>query len=125
MSLIAKRLGVALAIAAVAACGAQEEEPELMPAPQQQITLEVQNYNFNDATIDALGASGRQRIGRVPGNNRASFTFRWTSPDIALRITFLSQGQLETQSMPVTGGDVLELIIEQAIGIRPRLRRMR
>jgi hypothetical protein len=126
MSLIARRIGFVLAGAAVVACGAKHDDArDVAPGGEPQITLRVENHNFNDATVDAFGAAGRQRLGRVAGNGRESFTIRWTSPDIGLRITFLSGGELQTRSMPVAAGDVLELIIEQAIGNQPLLRRIR
>jgi hypothetical protein len=126
MSVIARRIAVMLAGVAVVACGGKQEGVgDVAPAGEQRITLRVENHNFNDATVDAFGAAGRQRLGRVAGNGRESFTFRWLSPDIGLRVTFLSGGELQTRSMPVASGDVLELIIEQAAGNQPLLRRIR
>ncbi len=108
----------------VAACGSKQEAGDVAPqSGAPELTLVVKNYNFNDATVYAVGAGRRERLGRVSGNGEERFTFRWTSPDLRIEVDFLSGGEETTEPMPVAAGDVLELVIEQS-SVRP-LRRIR
>jgi hypothetical protein len=116
---------VLLATVMVAGCGsAQRERSDVEPQESEEITLEVENYNFNDATIYARAAGRRQRLGTVSGNDTRTFTFRWVALEISFEIDFLSGGRSTTEILPIERGDTLELIVEQVSGSRLRLRRV-
>ncbi|MDH3369414.1 MAG: hypothetical protein OEO17_16370 [Gemmatimonadota bacterium] len=124
MSTARRCLTVLLTVTVAAACGGKQTASDVaQQGGAPELTLVVKNFNFNDATVYALGAGRRERLGRVPGNGEERFTFRWTSPDIRMEVDFLSGGEETTESMPVVAGDVLELVIEQS-SVRP-LRRVR
>ncbi len=117
-------LTVMLAGVLAASCSGTQSVEDVAPqSGVPELTLIVENYNFNDVTLYAIGAGRRERLGRVTGNGEESFTFRWAGPDLRIEIDFLSGGKETTESMPVAAGDVLELIIEQST-VRP-LRRIR
>ena len=108
-------LALLLTVTVTAACGGKQAAGDaVLQGGAPELTLVVQNFNFNDATVYAVGAGRREQLGRVPGNGEERFTFRWTSPDIRVVVDFLSGGEQTTESMPVAAGDVLELVIEQS-----------
>lgn len=107
---------------ATACAGKQEVGDAASLSGVSELTLVVRNYNFNDATLYAVGAGRRERLGRVTGNGEGRFTFRWINPDLRIVIDFLSAPDETTDPMPVAAGDVLELVIEQSM-VRP-LRRI-
>jgi hypothetical protein len=108
-------LALLLTVTVAAACGGKRAANDVvLQGGPPELTLVVKNFNFNDATVYALGAGRRERLGRVPGNGEERFTFRWTSPDLRMEVDFLSGGEETTESMPVAAGDVLELVIEQS-----------
>jgi hypothetical protein len=108
---------------ATACAGKQEVGEAASVSGVSELTLVVRNYNFNDATLYAVGAGRRERLGRVTGNGEERFTFRWTNPDLRVVVDFLAGRDETTDAIPVAAGDVLELVIEQST-VRP-LRRMR
>jgi hypothetical protein len=116
---------VVTAVVAGACSATQEEVSDLAPGMQNEITLDVENYNFNDVTLYATTVGIRERVGRVPGSGRETFTFRWPRQSLQMQIVFLSGGRVVTETMPVMPGDRLELVIEQAAGDRAILRRGR
>jgi hypothetical protein len=75
--------------------------------------VDVQNNNFNDATIyyTQLGGSER-RIGDVVGNGRRSFTvpLEFTG-DVRFRIELLADGECTMYPVVVSPGDVIGLQI--------------
>ena len=116
---------VAAALAGGACSATQEDVSDLAPGMQEEITLSVENYNFNDVTLYALAAGIRERVGRVRGSGRETFTFRWPRQSLQMEVVFLSGGRMVTETMPVVPGDRLDLIVEQVAGDRAVLRRGR
>ncbi len=104
---------------------AQEDIADLAPGAQDELALTVENYNFNDVTLYALAVGIRERVGRVRGSGRETFTFRWPRQSLQMEVVFLSGGRMVTETMPVVPGDRLDLIIEQVAGDRAVLRRGR
>jgi hypothetical protein len=85
-----------------------DEEPH--PAPE--LTLHVRNQNFYDATLYAVSEGGLQRrLGVVRGLGEATFTFRWLHTELRIAINLIAAGAAYTESVAVTEGDELELII--------------
>jgi len=77
------------------------------------LTVEVENRNFNDATIYAFDNGTRLRLGRVTGKTSETFTFRWYQNQLRMIIDFTGGGWIVSESQPVYPGidDNLHLII--------------
>lgn len=89
--------------------GGSDEEPRAAPV----ITLRVDNQNYYDATVYAVTDAGeQQRVGRVTGLSRGTFTFRWLHNDLRVLIQLLADGSAVTPSVIVTPGDSLNLVIQ-------------
>lgn len=108
------------ATAVLAACGAARS-PASTPEPgttleQNELTVEVENQNFYDATIYAYDGGHRQRLGRVVGKTTESFTFRWSKQQLRMIIDFTGAGSIVSDELPVSPGedDNLKLIIGSA-----------
>lgn len=84
---------------------------ELEPEPEWDLTLSVKNQNFHDTRLYAVAAGHRVLLGTVPSYGEQTFTFRWPHLDLSVEIHFLAAGSVLTHSLPVGGGDELELII--------------
>jgi hypothetical protein len=84
--------------------------PPLDPAG---LTVEVENRNFNDATIYAFENGNRLRLGRVTGKTSETFTFRWYQNQLQMIVDFTGGGWIMSESQPVHPGldDYLHLII--------------
>lgn len=107
----------ALAIAVLAGCATGDAAPAtdnpMDPATLEgdEIQLLVRNLNFNQVTVyTARGASVR-RLGIVPGKGEATFRMNWHLPDIQLRVKELAGDDYLTETLPVSPGDFLELIL--------------
>jgi hypothetical protein len=78
------------------------------------VRLNVQNRNFNDATlyvIDDVSASGGRRLGIVGGNSSARFVLEWNfASDLSIRIDTLG-GSCITPPLTVGPGEELNLEI--------------
>lgn len=103
--------------ALLAACGASRT-PASTPVPgttleRNELTVEVENQNFYDATIYAFDGGHRQRLGRVVGKTTESFTFRWAQQRLRMIIDFTGAGSIVSDELPVSPGedDNLKLII--------------
>ncbi len=99
-----------LVLATAASPGGTPTAPQ-RPAQQQEITIEVHNDNFNDATVYAIRPGLRLRLGFVGGLGKDSFTFRWPQGNLRIEIDLLANGRYYTQVMDVDQGDELQLTI--------------
>lgn len=91
--------------------GGNVQPDEFEEETPQELTLEVKNDNFYDATIYAVRPGQRVRIGWVGGFNSGVFTFRWPALDLSLEISLLSVGSYYTYPLAVEPGDQLELTV--------------
>ena len=98
---------------------------ELDPVGPGEITLEVQNDNYNDATLHARSGTYQLRLGRVTGNGSETFTFRWEPVDLQVQIVLLALGSYFTDRMDVQVGDVIDLVIQPGLERRPGFHRRR
>ncbi len=115
-------LGIALATGSCAVFGGRQyEQPGSTSV--RELTLQVENLNFYDATLYAVGTGYRMRLGRVPGTGEETFVFRWAPMDLWIEIELLSVGSHVTPSLAVDEGDELELKIEP--GLHLRIKRQR
>lgn len=97
----------------LASCGGAVRNPlaEQVGLENDEIEILVRNQNFNQVTVYTARSATFQRLGTVSGNGEARFTTRWTHPDIQLRVKFLAGPDFYTESLPVSPGELLELII--------------
>lgn len=77
----------------------------------QRITVQVENQNFYDATIYAVGDGSRSRLGSVVGNTTQTFRLPWTPRDVRFEIRLQASGTFTTHSLPVNPGDALQLVV--------------
>jgi hypothetical protein len=94
--------------------------------PPGQIQLIVINHDFNDATLFALRAGQRTRLGIVTGKTEESYVLPWpTTQSLQIQINLLTQGSCSTSALQVDPGEILELQIQgeqmrggQCVGLR-------
>jgi hypothetical protein len=84
------------------------------PSTQDRsIHIEVQNSNFNDATIEARGIGIRRRLGRVGGSRSDEFTLDWRGAgQLYFEIDLLGGGTCVTRGIDVSPGDRVRLVID-------------
>ena len=125
---IANRFQIAaatLAVALVTGCGGSR--PVTNPfepgsATAQSIRINVENNNFNEATVRAVARTER-RLGVVPGNGRETFTLNWpTVDDLRIRIDILAGDRYTTNRVSVGPGETVYLQIMNPV-YRSLLRR--
>ena len=76
------------------------------------VQVEVDNQNFNDATIYVLTGSGEQRLGIVRGKSVKTFVARLMGPyEVRLRVRLLAGGSFTTEAMHASPGETLLLIV--------------
>lgn len=85
---------------------AQQDQPV-----RREITIEVRNDNFHDATVYAIRFGLRQRLGWVGGFGKDTFKFRWPTGDLRIEIDLLANGRYYTHVMDVNEDDELQLTI--------------
>ena len=79
----------------------------------RMIHIEVQNSNFNDATIEARGIGIRRRLGRVGGTRSDEFTLDWRGAgQLYFEIDLLGGGTCVTRGIDVSPGDRVRLVID-------------
>lgn len=84
----------------------------------ERIRIEVQNLNFNDATIWAMRSSQRIRVGRVTGKTDQSFTVQWnTAAPIGFQVDVVSGRSCRTGSIPVEAESRVWLTIPSDMGL--------
>lgn len=89
-----------------------EFENEFGTENAPELTLEVRNDNFYDATLYAHGSGYKERLGVVNSYSSSTFRFRWPVLDLQIEIDLLSVGSVFTHQMPVDQGETLQLVIE-------------
>ncbi len=82
---------------------------------QRIITLEVENHNFNDATLRTVARMER-RLGVVNGNGKQTFTIPWsTVDDLQIRIDVLAGDRFTTNRVTVSPGESVHLTIQNPL----------
>ena len=104
-----------------ASCAGQSARPAVPEAQLRELTVEVRNYNFYDATIYAWDAGERVRLGMAQGKSTTTFSFRWDLGNVRFIIDFIGAGELVGEMLPVDPGDDLILIVGQEDHRRSRL----
>lgn len=108
--------GLVLALSACASSGGSERLSNPFSqdlASRNQVQIQVQNFNFADATVWVLVRDARrQRLGIVTGKSSAVFTIPWTfSEPLRLEFDLLADVRCITEELSVDPGDILELQI--------------
>ena len=104
----------------LSACASSQQagEPSFSGAPpDDEIRVEVQNFNFADATIWALVQGGRRiRLGTVTGKTDSVFTLDWDfSLPLRMQIDLVAGGRCVTEELGVDPGDILLLQIQPVL----------
>lgn len=113
----------AASVLAISSCGfaGRAQDDEFAEPEAREVTLRVRNHNFYDATLYALSAGGqRLRLGITRGNGEETFSFRWPHMELRVVIDLLAVGASFTESIAVSEGDELELIIRPDLHLRTR-----
>lgn len=97
------------AIVGCAASGKTAGNP--LDSVEEDIELLVRNFNFHQVTVYTARGGPVRRLGIVPGKGEATFTMRWHLPDLQLRVKQLAGEDFYTETIPVSPGELLELII--------------
>ena len=80
------------------------------------IRLHVQNDNFMDARLYALGSSSRQPLGIVVGKQQAVLEIPWDfSKPLRIEINLLAGPKCITDTIEADPGDILDLRIEPVL----------
>lgn len=105
--------GLSLALLAACAGGraAGFRAPGEAPAASGEVEILVRNANFNQVTVYAVRSGAQRRLGIVAGKGEAVFNTAWDYLDIQLRVKFLAGPDYLTETLPVSPGERLELII--------------
>ena len=117
MKLRTKVLGIRAATVGVLAaaafgCSAFGGGDPFTGTTKAEIVIEVDNRNFNQATVWVLSSSGQRRLGVVNGKVMKTFTVRWSRPDdLRLRVRVLGEQGFTTDRQLVVPGDHVELRI--------------
>ena len=114
--MIRRRLAAiaAAAILAAAGCGAGRSMGSPLDGPageSDEIEIFVRNDNFSQVTVYTARGASYRRLGIVPGKGEATFATEWYLPDIQLRVKFLAGPDFLTERLPVSPGELLELIV--------------
>ncbi|MDX1449945.1 MAG: hypothetical protein R3246_12875 [Acidimicrobiia bacterium] len=77
-----------------------------------RIQLQVENMDFNDATLHAVTDGGRERIGTVSGKGQDTFTIEWPfTRDLRVEINLLASDRYTTPRLTVSPGERVRLRI--------------
>lgn len=78
-----------------------------------EITVQVRNSNFNEATIYTVRVGSRRRLGRVQGASDASFKVPWTtSAQLSFEVDILAGGECNTRGIVIEPGQRVLLTID-------------
>ena len=109
-----KTLGAVCLLFVLASCGGgQAQSNPFVGVGPEQIAVNVDNRNFNDATVYAVVPGSRRRLGVVTGKTTASFRLDWDRDQtIRLRVDLLAAQTYTTQGLRVRPGEQVQLIID-------------
>lgn len=119
---LAARMLVATLVVALPGCGQRGPRSSGNPfdgsgAGTPQIRLQIQNANFYDATITAIGDNTQRRLGVVGGNQSRTFTMPWEfGGSLRVQIDLLAGPSCTTDTIQVNPGDEIEFQIPPQLG---------
>lgn len=84
---------------------------------EERIRIEVQNLNFNDATVWALRSSQRIRVGRVTGKTDQTFRIDWNvAAPISFQVDVVGSRTCRTGAVAVEANSRVWLSIPSDLG---------
>ena len=112
-------LAALVVIAACATPGRVAERGQAFtrePVGEAMIRIHVQNDNFMDARLYAVGLSSRQRLGVVTGKQQAVLEIPWDfSQPLRIESDLLAGPKCTTHTIDADPGDILDLRIEPVL----------
>lgn len=78
---------------------------------EETVRVTIENRNFKDATVWAHWNGTRVRVGTVTGNRTETFDIRYWNDDVRFEIDFLAGDGYMGETIGVSPGDHLELVI--------------
>jgi hypothetical protein len=110
-----RRLIAALLVAcsgALTGCVNRTDNPFDQDRQPNQVRIVVINHDFQDATLYAVSAGERRRLGVVTGKTEANYQIPWrlVGP-LQIEINVLTAGSCTTDTLQVEPGETLELQI--------------
>ena len=102
----------------ITACATPREfsERERFFTGEDTIRVHVQNDNFMDARLHALGSGGRYLLGVVTGRQQAILEIPWDfSGSLSIEIDLLAGSKCTTRTIDVNPGDTFDLRIESTL----------
>ena len=117
-----KTLTSLAALAAIAACATpgrvvERGQPFTRdPVAEHTIRIHVQNDNFMDARLYAVGTASRRPLGVVTGKQQAVLEIPWDfSEPLRIEIDLLAGPKCITRTINADPGDILDLRIESVL----------
>ncbi len=117
-----KTLTSLAALVVIAGCGAPGRVVERAgpftrdAVAEGTIRVHVQNDNFMDARLYAVGLSSRQHLGIVVGKQQAVLEIPWDfSMPLRIEIDLLAGPKCTTRTIDADPGDILDLRIESVL----------
>ena len=115
---------LAYVLVACTACGGGRArnpfDPSSTEGTADRIRVEVDNLNFNDATIWAMRSGQRIRVGRVTGKTEQNFTIEWNmAVPISFQVDVVSGRTCGTQQIPVDSNSRVWVTIPSSLGLTP------
>ena len=80
-----------------------------------RVTIEIENQNFNDATIYVRWGADRRRLGNVSGLRSATFHTDWRGPDLQIEVALLAGGTYLGPQVSVSPGDVIDVTLPPSL----------
>jgi len=85
---------------------------------EESVRVEVQNLNFNDATIFAMRSGQQVRLGRVTGKSDQTFTISWNfALPISFRVDIVGGQSCRTPSIGVDPGSLVWVQVPSDAGL--------
>lgn len=112
---------VAMVGAALAGCGGRQALADpFAPEADRAIRIEVENLNFNEATLHALRDGARLRLGTVSGKGNAVYRLEWRQGrELRIEIDLLADGSCTTRPLHVYPGEIVRLQIQSRLDMDP------
>lgn len=112
------RMAALILLVGIAGCSGFGGGDPFTGTTKAMISIEVDNRNFNQATIWMLSSFGQRRLGVVSGKMQKTFSVRWPrSDDLSLRVRVLGQRGFTTPRQLVIPGDHIELRITSVLDL--------
>jgi hypothetical protein len=115
MNRLVQHLTIPVLALMAAACGSHRQQTEAPAGSDlnREITIEVENRNFNNARVYLVVFGERTRLGQVPSQTTQTFSIAAGPDHVRIEVSFIGGGGFVTEPMSVSPGDELVLQITQ------------